>query len=74
MRQLCRGSAVIERLGAFLNTRMQTAQPDFEEAGITHVVSYVSGISKGQLGIENMLQSDSIRGTWKLRGYDSSKI
>ena len=65
---MCRGSAVIERLGAFLNTRMQTAQPDLEETSVALVVSCVSVISKRQLGIENMLQSVSLMGDMETKG------
>ena len=60
---------VIERSGVFLRTRMQTAQPELEEAGITLVVSCVSVIIQGQLVIENPSHNDSVReGAWKLRG------
>ena len=68
MRHTCRGSAVIERLGAFLNTRMQTAQPSLEETSAALVVSCVSVISKRQVGIENLSQSDSIRGAMETEG------
>ena len=63
MRHMCRGSAFIERLGAVINTCMQTCQPDLEETSVALVVSHVSVVSKRQLGIENLSQSDSIRGT-----------
>ena len=62
------GSAVIESLGTFLSTRMQTAQPDFEETSVAHVVSRVFNISKRQLGIEILSQSDSIRGSIETEG------
>ena len=68
MRHTGRGSAVIEKLRAFLSMRMHTAQPGFEEADITHVVSCVSIIIKGQLVIENMLQRDIIRGGMETEG------
>ena len=68
MRHMCCGSAVIERLGAFLNTRMRTAQPDLEETSVALVVSRVSVISKRQLGIENLSQSGSIRGVMETEG------
>ena len=41
MTHMCRGSAVIENLRAFLNTRMRTAQPDSEETSVALVVSRV---------------------------------
>ena len=68
MRHTCCGSAVIERLGTFLSTHMQTAQPDLEEASIALVVSCVSVISKRQLVIENLSQSGSIRGATETEG------
>ena len=68
MRHMCRGSAVIERFGGFLNTRMQPTQPDLEETSGTRVVSHVFVVSKRQPGIEIMLQSDSIRGAMETEG------
>ena len=60
---------VIERLGVFLRMRMQTAQPELEEAGISLVVSPVSVIIQRQLGIANPSYNDSARGwgAWTLR-------
>ena len=46
---------------------MQTAQPGLEEAGIRHVVSSVSAISKEEVGIDTMSQSDIIRGASQMR-------
>ena len=40
-RHTCDGSVIIERLGALLSACMQTARPGSEEAGITHVVSFL---------------------------------
>ena len=68
MRHTCHGSVIIERLGAFLDTRMQTGQSDLEEAGIVLVVLRIPVITKRQLDIENLLQSDSIRGTTETEG------
>ena len=65
---MCRVSAVVERLEVFLSTRIQITQPDLEEAGVALVVSRVSIISKRQLGIENLSQSDSIRGVMETEG------
>ena len=47
---------------------MQTGQPALEEAGIALVVSRISLINKRQLGIENISQSDSIRGVMGTEG------
>ena len=47
---------------------MQTAQPDLEETSVALVVSRVSVISKRQPDIENLLQSDSIRGSIETEG------
>ena len=68
MRHMCCGSAVIERLGAFLNTRMRTAQPDLEETSVALVVSRDFVISKRQLDIEILSQSDNIRGAMETEG------
>ena len=65
---MCRGSVVIERLGVFLSTCMQPGQPDLEEADIALVRSCMSIINKRQLGVDNLLQNDSIRGTMKTEG------
>ena len=43
---MSRGSAVIERLGAVINTCMQTCQPDLEETSVALVVSHVFIIIK----------------------------
>ena len=45
MRHMCRGGAVIERLGTFLNMRMQTVQSDFEETRVALVVFRVFSLS-----------------------------
>ena len=65
---MCRGSTVIEGLGAFLNTRMRTAQPDLEDTCVALVVSHVFIISKRQLGIKLLSQSDSLRGPMETEG------
>ena len=69
MGHICCGSAIIERLGAFLSTRLQTAQPNLEENSVALVlVSRVSVISKRKFGIEIMSQSDSISGAMETEG------
>ena len=51
MGHMCRVSTVIARLGAYLSTRMQTAQPGLEEAGITHIF-FFRKVRVSGLGIE----------------------
>ena len=68
MRHVCCGSAVIERLWAFLSMHIPAAQPDLEETSVALVVSRVFIISKIQLGTEILSQSVSIRGAMETEG------
>ena len=53
---------LVDRLRAFLSTAVQTAQPYVLEDSVALIVSCVSVIISRQLGIENVTQTDSIRG------------